>query len=618
MKYFKKHGIVLFTVLCVMVILLIISLSIVTLSTGSIRTMGNINSRFQALNLANSACMYGIYELETNWATVTAWGPGYMPGPPSSMSFITRDITGMNGIKGKCKVAYVDNLNNPQKGTVIGGPSFYPSLTSTDIYGETAMIIGQGEYNGFKRTVKVTVKHTYFGSGVDGSISLGNDKILVTGIENINTLSPGSGTLYSHGDITYNALNSYSILNGSLLCTNGNIPAPSSGVTIDQRFLEPNQTDIIGLVDWNLNDPNLTDGDPVTDYTPVACPTEPSGLDANSICRPSFNVDPDIGDIWTYYHEGRLTVDHNTFVNGSLYVSHDMSGGTMDGNIHLLNNASLFVNGILKIDGTILNSSYGNIYVAGYVDPNTPDPNTRGMALKIGEVNQYTVDRRNSHGVAVFTDGDISIGPVPRSWEWTGMVDEWYQKAPEDIMKVAEVFNMLGLQEVDAATATAWYNNSNISKALVGFPGISGRQILQGVANYKLVDKGLKPVPDDVAYWFKYMPSECSDWIENISWDTFKYNPSLYTGANDVFLQGVFFTHGDFYTTNWPGTYAWWPVRIVGNVITHKTSVSPPGHNGDVRLNGASSIILYEEYFNQRSGKIPVKPILTIYSWQEL
>ncbi|MEQ8223217.1 MAG: hypothetical protein ABRQ37_12995, partial [Candidatus Eremiobacterota bacterium] len=129
MKYFKKHGIVLFTVLCVMVILLIISLSIVTLSTGSIRTMGNINSRFQALNLANSACMYGIYEIETNWASVTAWGPGYMPGPPSAMSFVTRDITGMNGLKGKCKVAYVDNLNNPQTGTVIGGPSFYPSFT---------------------------------------------------------------------------------------------------------------------------------------------------------------------------------------------------------------------------------------------------------------------------------------------------------------------------------------------------------------------------------------------------------------------------------------------------------------------------------------------------------
>ena len=125
MKFFKKHGIVLFTVLCVLVILLIISLSIVTLSTGSIRTMGNINSRFQALNLANSACMYGIYELETSWATVTPWPPGYMPGSPSGMSFVTRDITNVNGLPGKCRLAYVDNLNNPQKGTVIGGPSFY-------------------------------------------------------------------------------------------------------------------------------------------------------------------------------------------------------------------------------------------------------------------------------------------------------------------------------------------------------------------------------------------------------------------------------------------------------------------------------------------------------------
>jgi len=56
----------------------------------------------------------------------------------------------------------------------------------------------------------------------------------------------------------------------------------------------------------------------------------------------------------------------------------------------------------------------------------------------------------------------------------------------------------------------------------------------------------------------------------------------------------------------------------VGCVIARRTSVSPTGHGGNVDCRGGSSIILYPEYFEARSGKVVIKPLLTIYAWEEL
>jgi len=63
---------VLLTTLSVMLILMILSFAIVTMSANNLQTAGNINSRFQALNLATTASMYALYEIQI-------WGPGSTP-----------------------------------------------------------------------------------------------------------------------------------------------------------------------------------------------------------------------------------------------------------------------------------------------------------------------------------------------------------------------------------------------------------------------------------------------------------------------------------------------------------------------------------------------------------
>jgi len=542
------QGMALFTVLSVMVILLIISLAIVSLSTGNLKTVGNINARFQALNLANAAAMYAIYELQNNWSNHTPWSPGHMLPPPSGLTYATHTynpLTNTNGLPGKCRLAYIDNLINPHTAIVVGGPSFYPSL-NTEVFSETAVIVAQGEYGGFKRTIRITVKYTYFGTGIEGVISYNSGTLLLNGIENINTLAPGNGTIFSEDGITYNNLSNYKFYNGSVLRSKGAITRIGGSVAVDSRFIESNKPAGPGLIDWSLEDPNVTGGDPAgyaVNYTGL---TEPTGLGADSIARPSFHHTPNIEDNIQYVHKGHLIINQDTFVNGSLHIQSDTS---FDGILTIQQNASLFVNGILTIDDNLDNKSTGNLYVAGYIDDPNGNPDNYGLSLKINKLTNKSIDTKNKKGLAIFTDGDIRISGINYSWIWTQEINNFFLHMPLDPEKIISTFNMLGLSEVDAPEARLWYESGSGAPPLVNISGFTGRQILEGYANDKLTEMGLTPIPPEISKWFSHPYSKYAvDWATfdgNIKiWETFKRNPTLYTNANDTFLQAVIFTHG--------------------------------------------------------------------------
>jgi len=108
----------------------------------------------------------------------------------------------------------------------------------------------------------------------------------------------------------------------------------------------------------------------------------------------------------------------------------------------------------------------------------------------------------------------------------------------------------------------------------------------------------------------------------------FRSNPTLYNSANAAFLGGVIYTHGTLTVGDASlGAPYPLPVHILGNVVANNNlAVSPlpdpndpnTSHGGIVNLIDGSSIIVHQGYFNQRSGKFLVKPLLTVYSWQEL
>ncbi|MEQ8223220.1 MAG: hypothetical protein ABRQ37_13010 [Candidatus Eremiobacterota bacterium] len=625
---------VLFTVLCVMVILLIISLAIVSLSTGNMQTTGAINARIQALNLANSACMYAMYDIESNFS-----GNNFLPGPPptpatglSYSDHTYNPITNTNGLCGIARVAYMDNLFNPNPVTIVDSPSFYPSVTSTDLYGETAVIIGQGEYRGFKRTVKVTVKYTCFGSGLDGVFEIVNSnsndgELMLNGIENITTLAPASGSLYARKGINYSNLLHCRFLNGSTLKSSGQIKKTGGGITIDERFLEPNMPPA-PVMEWTLNNFPVTEGNPFDPniYIPRSF-SDIETLPVSGIARPSFPAAPhSIDDNQRYVCNGTMTVDKDTIVNGNLRIADISSGNT--GNL-VINNASLFINGTLTVDGNIDISSSGNLFVAGYYnDPSSTDPDFPfGLSMEVKKLYNPGIDPNNLAGLGIFTEGDIKIFSGRSS---QASLVSWIQAMPLDVQQVIDIFNMFGLSGSHCKDAHEWYYNAVANKEPLLEWDDPGSHILKGCneCNNTLISKGLKPVPKEISQWFsRANTDEAMDWATDPDWperwNTFSKNPSLYGSTDDAFLQCAIYTHGTLVLDGLETT-----VRIVGTVVSKDTpGISPnpepldvsKSHGGNVKILSASSaIILYPEYFNYRSPKFVIKPILTIYSWQEI
>jgi len=628
-KKLQKEGMALLTVLSVMVILLILSLAIVTLSTGNLKTVGNINSRLSALNLANTASMYALYEIQTDFnSAAVPWGPGPVP-TPSSHSFteyIPIPDENLNGISGRCSVAYYDNLSNP--GTVtLSVPATFSSFlgTSIDVSGEEAIILAQGQHEGFKRSIKVLVKHIYYCSAAEGLITLEDGLVSLNGIENIYSLAPYSGSMYATGGIDYNNITSFNFFSSSKLISHGAINNMGTGMDIEPEYLRQGHPEITIIDDWSIADPNLTNPNtypPLSFFAswqlcgsneslPAPVPTE--------IVRPSFKPPyaptPAIPDSKRYVaQDTNIYINQNTFINGSIRIPR---------NLTITNNSSLYVNGTLTVDGS-LNGWEGNIFVAGYYgDPNsTSCPFGTSMEVK-GTSFIFPVSMDHYHpGVGVFSEGDIKIGnrilppfqpPNPTA------VKNWLLIIPSDLIKVKATFESLGLSMAGSTDAKNWFDTGAVpaGSPIVTVTGFSGYQILCGQANNELMANGIKPVTDEVADWFLDGNStQGFSWTCSAMsrWDTFKKNPSIYHTANDAFIQGVFYTYGTFTTEN-----TLYPVRIIGGVISKdRSGVSPPGHGGNIKLTDGSSIIFHTKIFENKSGKSIVKPILTVYAWEEL
>jgi len=605
-----QSGMALFSVLCVMVILLIISIAIVSLSTGNLTTSGNIHARLQALNLASAASVYCIYELSQDNDPNLIWSPGNMPAPQTGLTFADHHyspLTNTNGLPGTCRAAYINNLHNPNITTVAGGPSFYPSLTSTEVYGETAVIIAQGEYEGFKRTIKITVKNVYFTSAAEDTITISDGPLMLNGIESAINPVPIAGSLYAGNGINCENITSVRILNGSVLTSNG--PVTNTGSTIPLRFIEQNKPGNITMPEWSMANPLLTDGSPSDPnrYTTIIYSDEPSGLPPGSITRPSFpSLDPNIPDDRRYVFDGTdLTfVNQNIFINGSLHVR-------CEDTYMKLVNSNVFINGTLTLDTDLIGDN-SKLFVAGY------DPN----GLSISMEQSGSIISNTKTGVAVFAEGDIKIFEVDNISSGSD-VDTWISSAPSDIKCVTDIFNMTGIVKLDASQAWDWYLNDTILYPSI-FPYDICHHVFSGChyCDHEFIDRGLKPVPEEVAQWFSMSEAQNGmkwateqhgmAWYTN--WEGFVKNPSVFPDSCTGFFQGVIFTHGTFMAEKVSGT-----ICVTGAVFSDDNpACSPPGHGGKIHLKGGSYILYCPSYLKYRSSQIVIKPVLTTYSWHEL
>jgi len=626
-KHLKERAMALITVLSIMVILLILSFAIVNLATGNLKTAGNINARFHALNLANSASMYAIYEIQTCCEPDGfLWAPGAMPTPVSGMTFTVYDPipeSKLNGLSGRCSVAYINNLDNPNPNIAVSPGGTFSSLLgpTVDIPEEGTVIFAQGEYDGFKRTIQIILKQTYYGSAIDGTLILGDGKLMLNGIEDIFTIAPCSGSLYAKKNIVYNGVTGFKFFNGSKLISSGTITNGGGGIDIPSIFLEENRPSIPLVKDWNIGDPAVTAGDPNdTDiYAHPVYPDEPSGM--TIIKRPSFDTadghpSPDLLDNRRYICNN-LTISNNTFVNGSLHVT---------GYLSVENNSCLFVNGVLTVE-IIGSYSKGTIFVAGYNgDTGNPD---YGLAMEITKLSGVTRGLHgdvNPDGFAIFTDGDIRLSNTAITVD--PVYDDCLSSCPIDVEKILNVHRVLGYKQRGEPSPSEWYTwivASVNTPPLLYIPGYDGTDITIGYANEEMITMGLEPVPEEYSQWIidGALAPDIEDWIASNQtlFDTWRLNPSIYQYTNDYFLPAVIYTHGTLSTEGTTG-----PIRIVGGVIGRDTvgiSPNPTGdpndtHGGNITLTKGSSIILCPELFENRSGKNIISPILTVYSWQEL
>ncbi len=625
MTKFYNSGIVLISALCLMVLMLIIAISIVSLSTGNLSTVSSIHARHQALILASSSCMCAMYNLQSEDSN-SVWAPGSMPSVP--VLYFTEVSPDTDDLPGRCRVAYINNLKNPNNGTSVSAPSFYPSLTGMEIYGETAVIIGQGEYGGFKRTVKMTVKNTYFACGGEGVINIGqNGYFTVNGISSIENLDPGPCVLYGKKGINYNLYpDRCRFFNGSKLRSRGPIkPSGGYGGTVDNRFIEPNYPVEPQFFDWHLNNPLVTDGtpsDPNSYSLLTAADFSSTETLPAPVIRPEFaSPSPD----QCYVHKGPFIVNNNTFINGSLHIIYD---GSTPGSLEIQNDSSLFINGVLIIEGNLSSYSRGNLYVAGYFnDPASSSADTPyGMSLIVEELLNPGLYTDNKTGLGIFTEGDVIVNSAITVN--TDMREILYAM-PEDVSVIKDTFNMFGLSGSDGVNAFNWFENSFVDSPPLLYWDITGSHILSGCpdCNNGLITKGMKPVPEEMSQWFNHPLSyDLMMWATASSqrWNTFKKNPSLYNNDDDNFLQAVIYTHGTLHL----GKSMVSSVHLLGGVVAkNNPAISPnpvpsdpsKSHGGNINMISSDTcIIYYPEYYKTRSGKFNASTILNIYSWQEL
>lgn len=671
----KSHGIALITVLYVMVILFILSMGVLELINTNIGLSANIPARIQALNLANAGIMLAMDDLKKNYDPNTSYTP--------PANFVTPYKPANYDLPGKCIVTYYDNLKD--HGDKIVNPSDIPSEfapyinTTTKVYKESAIILSQGEYKGFKRTIKAQVKFSIYGTGAEGKIQLSDGPFMLAGMTG-NSRNPlisviGSSTVFfSKNGIEYKDLTGARFYDSSQLYTSAtaSITKTGGGTDIPTKYaITKNSSDLPELPTWSiwdylpssyvtaignigdpnilipLPDPNNTDSyydpnnpslykaiDPNDPYNqiriepcpPVTGPTEP----ANSIFTDNHKLNPNQE---YYYHRGNLPapgygtvyITQDTFINGNLHLNEGLTLGGPDWSDTPVN---LFVNGNLTVDGVLY--GYGNIFVAKHFVAAAPDPNI-AVDLKFVRFRSAGWGRDN---VRIFAEGDIRLGTPPKSDAFSfpipGGCNETHintglSDMPLDAKLVEDTFKKLGLTDTIDYT---WYPPDNTSlkgftikdwfESDTGDPKFDGTALARvpGLTGEEIL-QGKSP---NIA-----IPEEVSTWFKSSHGDCcFKWACyiSMPGHANWNTRWEMFTAHPNFFQSCYDVFFAG-TLYSHGNITTENADVpiriiGGTVATGDIILTKGSSVVIYPLYFDPQKGPALITPVLLVYTWEEL
>jgi len=608
-------------VLSILIILLILSLAIVSLSTGNLRTTGNVRARFEALNLATSAINYNMYDFNhMSTSIMTPYPPGPTPTPLSSVPVhgpynVTIDNPSLDMNQASCKYMYAENLSNPNPSTA----NFAPYVCDANVPGNTIVIIGEGTYRGYKRVIRAVVRNNpgvAMGMCCDKDANLAtieidpngdvNAKLVVNGINDMTSGDPVAASIQANNNLTYNGTD-FKFYNGSTIRACATVNATAVPLQNQVSNAAP-----IDIQEWNISDlVNIADCNsaPVVSVTP-APGTWPFKLQATTEPDPSINTSepnqvirpeaaslpsPSISDSERYVAGNKsdpdntyLQITQNTIVNGNLVVY---------GNLDIKSGKTLLVNGTLEVNGTLKLSGTkgGNIITAGYrnVDPpsaSTPIPSKKGMSLEINKINSYTA--LASKGNVIFSAGNTKIAN-PQS----NSANEWFYKQPLNVKATKDALKKTAIDNVSLVSdIPKWWNGiSPFSPA--------AKDILTNESE----------VGSEVSAWFKdadantYMNNSNSFFTKE-KWNAFKVNPTLLFDDNQSFFQGVIYSYGDISVEG--------PINVIGAVVTVRGTKSPSASTGSIYLKNGGNITANMEYM---VGSKPFYRILTdVLSWCEL
>jgi len=621
---YENKGIALIMVLSILIILLILSLAIVSLSTGNLRTTGNVRARFEALNLATSAINYNMYEFNHMSASIiTPYPPGPTPTALTSIPVkgpynVTIDNPSIEMSQAECKYIYAENLSNPNPTTA----NFAPYVCDPNVPGNTIVIIGEGTYRGYKRVIRAVVRNNpgvAMGMCCDKDANLAsividpnsdsNSRLVVNGINDITSGDPIASSVQANKDLTFSNTdpNSCRFYNGSVIRAVGTVNAPavddkhkvSGAAPVDIQ--EYNISDVVNIA--NCTPVPIVSSTPAAGVSTSFGVTDPATLteeldqsDPNQISyRPeSASLPPLIVSCDRKYVAGNRTltgnwptliVDKDTQVNGNLVVY---------GNIELRDGAKLFVNGVLEVKGNVkssYNTSYGgSIITAGY---RTLCGFDQGNSLEIKGQLLSTVNTSDSKGSLLFSEGNVYINNSTNNSN-----NEWLYKQPLNVKATIKAMKDAGANNIPATT--------------VGIGGIENWW-----NNNKSTLRDPSRVGSEVAAWFNdpnsdiYMKDTNSGdffYQKKNNWKSFTKNPSIFFNQNQSFFQGMIYSYGDITIDG--------PINVIGAVVTVNGTKTSPYSSGSIYALRGGNITANMEYME---GSKPFYRILTdVLSWCEL
>ncbi len=624
---YENKGIALIMVLSILIILLILSLAIVSLSTGNLRTTGNVRARFEALNLATSAINYNMYDFNhMSTSIMTPYPPGATPMPLSSVPVhgpynVTIDNPSLDMSQASCKYMYAENLSNPNPTTA----NFAPYVCDPNVPGNTIVIIGEGTYRGYKRVIRAVVRNNpgvAMGMCCDKDANLAsivvdpngdsNSRLIVNGINDMTSCEPIAGSVQANKDLSYSNTdpNSCRFYNGSSIRAVGTVNAPAVEDKHKVSGAAP-----VDIQEWKISD--VVD---IAGCTPVPAVTVTPGPNTSaklaiiasttpltcSVVRPEAASlpTPSISDNESYIAGNRsyveanpdliknyptLFVKKNTKVNGNLIVY---------GNLKLEDGATLFVNGVLEIKGNV-QSGYtdpnlpngGNIVTAGYKNSTDSD---KGNSLEInGQIEQNSMKPFASKGNIVLSEGNIYLHNSTNNNS-----NDWLYEQPLNVKTTIKALKLAGADKIVN-------------------PGYNPNGIKDWWSANKSTLQDPSQVGDEAAAWFNdpradiYMDDTDPNnpfYQSPNNWVVFTKNPSVFFNKNQSFFQGVMYSYGDITIDG--------PINLIGGAVTVKGAYTPPDSTGSIYAYRGGNIVANMEYM---AGSKPFYRILTdVLSWCEL